>query len=129
MPYVLKGRGSAQTSIQTESPHIEQLVDISKAREICKDRVMWKSCLCLPFWEIGASRGLTPGRDAATSETTNIKLLRLPTSCFTRSYAWLGYAYPGMRYPWVSLRVYVHMRSRVHVTKPRAPETYSPYAA
>ncbi|GBP29843.1 hypothetical protein EVAR_20172_1 [Eumeta japonica] len=35
---------------------MKRLMDVSEVREICKDRTVWNSSLCLPFWEIGFGR-------------------------------------------------------------------------
>ncbi|GBP77845.1 Microspherule protein 1 [Eumeta japonica] len=39
--------------LSTRGACMKRLMDVSEAREICKDHTMWKSSLCLPFWEIG----------------------------------------------------------------------------
>ncbi|GBP86589.1 hypothetical protein EVAR_52495_1 [Eumeta japonica] len=31
---------------------MKRLTDVSERKEICKDRTVWKSSLCLPVWEI-----------------------------------------------------------------------------
>ncbi|GBP69818.1 hypothetical protein EVAR_51983_1 [Eumeta japonica] len=54
---------SPNLSVRKRQTCMKRLMDVSEAREICKERTMWNSSLCLRFWEIGFRIGRNYGDD------------------------------------------------------------------